>query len=199
MIQYAFKNRTCLATEWKDLGKRGTVSEFKDIIAKRFISLTRFYELAEVGRRKSECHNIYCLCAIRTIFCSTKFTTIAFSLFFPAIHIPTNAKAQLQVIPGRFSFFIMVDHHPGIFHTPLRVPGIPLNTILNGTGDLLFLFMNNRKFPLHEGLFMCESQDVGRVMHKQVANLRADGRFSRKTFAESPEGLSFNKLASKKV
>ena len=115
--------------------------EIKEIFADGIVGFTGTNELGEMNGQKTEAKYVYCLNPFRASRGSIQLASVAFHVLVAAIDIAGDAKPQLEIITGRFIFFVMIDEHAEVIHGPTGLFAITLDGILYGAGDMAVLFL----------------------------------------------------------
>jgi hypothetical protein len=115
--------------------------EIEEIFADGILGFTGTNELGEMNGQKTEAEYIHRFYPFRASGGSIQLAAVAFYVFMAAISIPGDAKPQLQIITGRFIFFVMIDEHAEVIHGPTGFFAITFDGILYGAGDMAVLFL----------------------------------------------------------
>ena len=141
--------------------------EMQHVIRKRSAYLLGFHELGKVNGGKTETEHINGFLSFAAVPGGVQPAGITFPVLLLTVNISGYAEPQFKIILCGFCLLVMVGHHAQVIQTPLRIFLIPLYRILNGSGDLSLLLLNELKLFVHDRLLVSQGEYIRGLVHNR--------------------------------
>ena len=141
--------------------------EMQYVIRKRSAYLLGFHELGKVNGGKTETEHINSFLSFGAVPGGVQPAGITFPVLLLTINISGDTEPQFKIILCGFCLLVVVSHHAQVVQTPLRIFLIPLYCILNGSGDLPLLLLNELKLFVHDRLLVSQGEYIRWLMHNR--------------------------------